>query len=122
MSCCDSDGFLTGRENRLHLTIYTDVNETDLEDISGKTFSAVIFNPADPTDVYARAIGSEQVVVDVEESIIELVFAADVFASATWDIANYMVDDITSEANPKPFLPPDEIRMSIVPTATVTTP
>ncbi|AMV16606.1 hypothetical protein [Planctomyces sp. SH-PL14] len=117
-----SEQLVQHREGRLHLQVFEDVAQTTPEDISGKTFSAVIYNPENPTEVYARAVGSEQVEVTVETSTIVLIFPASTFATATWKVAEYTVDDITDLANPKPFLPPDQIRLKQAASPSVPTP
>lgn len=110
---------MQGRENRLLLTVYEDANETTPEDLTGKTFSATFYDPNSPTTIYATAIGDHVVVSDPESGVIEIVLDYDAFDGAEWDLANYVVDDITTPGTPKPFLPPDQIGLTHLPPATV---
>lgn len=101
-------------QNTLDFTLYDSyVSEgnaaNDPEDLDGKTFSAVVFNPLDETDIYATAIGGSfngavgkvQVLdVDTVSCRILVTFPAAATTGETWENASFAIHDITSTSNP----------------------
>jgi len=112
MSCENAIEFYQGRQNQLVRTIYEDSAQTNLEDLTGRSFSVTIYHPESLT-VYATAVGGD-VDVDTVESVITVTFAEDAFDGATWDAAEYIVDEITG-ATPAPFLTPEELTLKRLP-------
>lgn len=101
-------------QNTLDFTLYDSyVSEenplNDPEDLDGKTFSAIVHNPNDSSDVYATAIGSsfngavgKVQLLDVESVTCRILvtFPAAATTNVEWDHAAWTIHNITDTANP----------------------
>jgi len=126
MSCDDGifEEWDSERGGVIDLEFYEDEAHTIPENLSGRTFSVVVFNPNDPTDVYATAIGDAVELLEIQsvEARIKASFPADeIDDEDNWDIATYIIDDITDPENPLKFHD-GQVRRNIVASPVLPTP